>query len=66
VNLLPGSSSGLSILFSQKPADDVELNTAASECAGDFRNTAGAAIGQPFTGIGLLIIKSPYRLKVKN
>jgi hypothetical protein len=65
-NLLPGSGPGCSILFSQKAADDVELDTAAGECAGNFRDTAGAAIGQPFTSIGLLIVKGPYRLKVKN
>ena len=54
----------LAALDSQHTGNDVEINSAAGEGAGDFRHATGATIGQPLARIRLGVIERARRLEI--
>ena len=65
-DLSPGLSASLPILLAQQTADDVEGDAAAGKGAGQLRHAADAAVGEPFAGVGPLIVERRGGLEIQH
>ncbi len=57
---------GVALGRKEQPGDHVELDAAAGKGIGDLRHAAGAAVGQPFAGVGVGIVQRRRRLQVED